>query len=145
MVKAPCGVPCCVGGGGLVPPELLELEVLPPHDAHSNASGRATAAVRRRRLRGMRASFQSNKQTRRYARNFTRSFPGGSGGVNRRGGMGGNKECAVVVRVTLAIAGLVPSRVNWVGEIEQVVSMGAPPRVSDTVPLNPPTGVTEAE
>ena len=73
------------------------------------------------------------------------SFPGGSGGANRRGAMGGNEECAVVVRVTLAIAGLVPSRVNCVGEIEQVVRAGVPLQLSDTVPLNPPTGVTEAE
>jgi hypothetical protein len=64
MVKAPCGVPCCVGGGVVVV-ELLVLEVLPPHEAQSNASGRATAAVRRRRLRGIRTSFQSTAQTRR--------------------------------------------------------------------------------
>ncbi len=65
--------------------------------------------------------------------------------MNRRGAICGNEECAVVVRVTLAIAGLVPSSVNCVGEIEQVVKAGTPAQVSETVPLNPPTGVTEAE
>src|SRR5437899_5123984 len=148
MVKAPCGVPGCVGGGlvgGGFVAELLELEVLPPHEVHSNASGRTTPAVKRTRLPGIRASLQRITQTRREAKSLARSFAVGGGGTNRCGAMGGNEECAVVVRVTLATAGLVPSRVSCVGEIEQVVRAGAPLQVSDTVPLNPPTGVTEAE
>ena len=63
MVKAPCGVPCWVGGGVVVV-ELLVLEVLPPQEVHSNASGRASAAAKRRRLRGIRTSLQI-AQTRR--------------------------------------------------------------------------------
>jgi hypothetical protein len=50
----------------------------------------------------------------------------------------------MVVRVTLAIAGLVPSRVTCEGDIEQVLALGAPLQLSVTVPLNPPMGATEA-
>src|SRR5690349_180511 len=41
IVKAPCGVPVCVGGGGLVVPAL---ELPPPHEAHSNAIGNTATA-----------------------------------------------------------------------------------------------------
>ena len=138
IVKAPCGVPpCCVGGG------LVVLEVLLPQEVHSNAIGRTTAAVRRRRLRGIRASLQKIAQTRRYAKNDARSFPKRIGETNRRGATSGKKERAVVESVTVAIAGSLPFRVTCEGEIEQVLAAGAPPQLSVTVPLNPPTGVME--
>ena len=44
--------------------------------------------------------------------------------------------------VTVACDGFEPFKVTCVGETEQVVPPGAPPQVSDTVPLNSPTGVT---
>src|SRR3984893_18042379 len=141
MVKAPCGVPpCCVGGGFVV----VELELLLPQAVHRNAIGSATAAVRRRRFRGIRASLQSIAQTRRQANKLARSSPKGSGGRNRRGVTRGKKERAVVVSVTVAIAGLLPSRVTSEGEIEQVLAAGTPPQLSVTIPLNPATGVTDA-
>src|SRR5258708_17004538 len=58
MTKAPGGVPCCVGGGG----GLVELELLPPpQEAHSSAIGSATAAVTRRRLRGIRSEEHTSE------------------------------------------------------------------------------------
>ena len=44
--------------------------------------------------------------------------------------------------MTVACTELEPLTVTWVGEIAHVVSPGTPPQESDTVPLNPPTGVT---
>jgi len=44
--------------------------------------------------------------------------------------------------VTVACAGSEPFKVTCVGKTEQVVPPGAPPQVSDTVPLNSPIGVT---
>ena len=58
------------------------------------------------------------------------------------GGRGVVNDAALVVTVTVAVAGLGPLTVTELGEMLQVASDGAPAQVNTTVPLNPALPVT---
>src|SRR5579864_2001374 len=130
-------------GGGLEGMGFVALVLPLPQEVHSNATGSTSAALTRTSFRGVHASFHTRAQTSRYATNFARPSTSRSGGANRRSLTGVKKERAVVVSVTLAVAGSLPSRVTCDGEIEQLLAAGAPLQLNVTVPLNPPTGVTD--
>jgi hypothetical protein len=53
------------------------------------------------------------------------------------GASGGTAERAVVLTLTVAIAGILPLIVAGLGEIVQVAASGTPLQVNDTAPLNP--------
>ena len=65
----------------------------------------------------------------------------GIGGVRMLGGRssvrGATIDRAVVDTLTVALAAVVPLRGSELGDTVQVASVGAPPQVSETVPVNP--------
>ena len=136
------GVPPPPVGGGADPP--------PPQEAQSPAKSTIIANPD--------VAIRMTDATGRVARNPLLRFrgfsvasrpsiasspkPGTHGNQGRPdGGPGGGPsiERAVVETVTVAVASFDPSRFTVVGAIEQVALGGAPPQLSDTLPVNPLT------
>ncbi len=64
--------------------------------------------------------------------------------VGGRTTSGGVNPLAIVVRVTVAVAGFVPSSTTVEGKTVHVIELaGAPGQFQVTVPINPETGVAE--
>src|SRR5260370_15237377 len=78
----------------------------------------------------------------KHAAHITHSRMGDA--VGGRTTSGGANPLAIVVSVTVAVAGFVPSSTTVEGETVHVIALaGAPRQVQVTVPINPETGVAE--
>lgn len=83
----------------------------------------------------------------RHAKRIRSSSQGSKGGPSngdgcREGGAEVQRMVGLVATVAIAVEEFGPLIVTDEGEIEHVVSRGAPEQVSVTVPVNPPCGVT---
>src|SRR5437899_12830271 len=109
---------------------------------HSAITRSAVAARKPSCWREARDKLLSTVQARNQTRHSATRLHGRSGRANRGWirGAGGRSERAVVVTVTVALAGLVPSSGTLEGETAQVELGGGPEQLHVTVGVKRPPG-----
>jgi hypothetical protein len=101
------------------------------------------AAARPGRWREARLMFQSMSATASHARQAVNTSQTCIVGTNGGESTGGKTERAVVVNVTVAVAGFVPSSVLEGGETVHVACAGAPVQLHVTVCVEPCRGAAD--
>lgn len=118
-----------LGGGGEAG---FDCALPPPQEAQKAAARSRTAAHMLKFGREARFSLDSIPNARSQAKQSVTAPHGRSGGASRGRTRGGRIEWAVVVTVTVAVAGLAPTGVEE-GETLHVDAAGAPEQIHVTV------------